>query len=121
MFDFDDLYVNGSDFIIPNIHDERYIAKYTWQAWHTDLHYLEKYDDELFYQFYLITFIDKRTRKVFHYEVLPNKTMKSTSSALKNLFLKYNQPSICDSIKKFTGKDFQDTMNQYGWSHIQLP
>lgn len=56
MFDFDDLYVNGSDFKIPNIHDERYIAKYTWQAWHTDLHYLEKYDDELFYQFYLITF-----------------------------------------------------------------
>lgn len=124
IFDFDDLYVNGSEFKVPNLHEERYIAKYAGQAWHTDLHYSEKYADEHFYQFYLIAFIDDRTRKVLHYEVLPDKTMQSTSLALENAFQKYNPPKtvISDNGKEFTGKDFQDKLKEYGVeSHTTSP
>lgn len=124
IFDYDDLYVTGSEFKVPVVHDERYIAKYAGQAWHTDLHYSKKYADENFHQYYLIAFIDDRTRKILHYEVLPDKSMKSTSSALENALMKYSPPKsmIIDNGKEFTGADFQKVLKNYGVkSHTITP
>ena len=124
IYDYDDIYVYGSEFKTKNSHEQRYVAKYAGQAWHTDLHYSEKYEDESFWQFYLIAFIDDRTRKIVHYEVIPDKTMLSTSKALENAFIKNFLPKtvIIDNGKEFTGSEFQDVLKRYGVeSHAVSP
>ena len=89
----DNLYVNGSEFKISNVQEERYVAKYGEQAWHTDLHFLGKICRWALSSIVSVSIhIDDRTRKVMYYEVLPDKTMKSTSSALENAFSKFNSP-----------------------------
>lgn len=54
-------------------HLQRFVAKYNGQAWHADLHYLQK-DNANAAQKYLISFIDDRSRLILHYEVLEQKT-----------------------------------------------
>ena len=108
--------MNRSEFKLPVVHDERCITKYSGQTWHTDLHYFKKYTDENVHQYYLIAFFDDRTRRILHYEVLSDKSMESTSSALENVLIKYSPPKsmIIDNRKEFTGKDLQRVLENYG-------
>ncbi len=112
IFDYDDLYTQGSEYKAPNVHDQRFVAKYAGQAWHTDLHFTEKYMDEDYKQYYLIAYIDDRTRKILHYELLEKKTMELTTESLINALSKYNKPKtvIIDNGKEFVGKTFKNAL-----------
>lgn len=112
IYDYDNLYTRGAEYHAPQIHDQRYVAKYAGQAWHTDLHFTEKYLDEDFKQYYLIAYIDDRSRKIVHYELLEQKTMELTAESLINALDKCNKPKtiIIDNGKEFVGKTFKNAL-----------
>lgn len=118
IFDYEDLYVNGGGYNETNQHEKRFVAKYANQSWHTDLHYTEKYLEEYFIQYYLICFIDDRSRKILHYELLPTKTMEVTSISLVHALQKYQKPKtiIIDNGKEFIGNDFVEVCQKNGIS-----
>ena len=64
----------------PNEHNSLFVARYAGQLWHADIHYV-RIDDN---QFYLLGFIDDRTRFLLHYEVLASKDSKLCSEALRS-------------------------------------
>jgi len=90
----------------------RYVAKYPNQIWHTDLHILNIND----VKFYLIAFLDDRTRFVLFYKILDKKEMIQTANALLEC-IQINQivPSciVIDNGKEFIGEDFQNVMRSY--------
>ena len=75
------LYLYEQEYKPDNVHNRRFVAPFVNQIWHTDLHYLEKGQEEE--QKYLISFIDDRSRKIIYFEVLDDKTAQSTSGALE--------------------------------------
>ena len=90
-------------------HPRRFMARYVNQLWHTDLHSLEKVEGS---KRYLIAFIDDRSRKILHYEVLRDKIMKSTSTALTNCLTNNPKPHeiTMDNGGEFIGQDFKKVM-----------
>lgn len=94
-------------------HPNRYVARYINQAWHTDLHYLEKLPEENFIQKYLIAFIDDRSRKIIHYQILDQKTSIFAMNALANAFQKESPPKtmIMDNGAEFQGP-FEDLLHR---------
>ena len=92
-------------------HPNRYVARYVNQAWHTDLHYLEKLPEENNEQKYLIGFIDDRSRKIIHYQILDQKTSLLAMGALLVAFLLESPPKtmIMDNGTEFRGP-FEDLL-----------
>ena len=86
-------------------HPIRYVARYVNQAWHTDLHYLEKLPEEGNVQKYLIAFIDDRSRKIIHFEILDEKTSIKAMNALAAAFQKESPPKtmIMNNVTEFRG------------------
>ena len=108
VYEFDDLFVKGGGYHENTKHQNRYVARYANQAWHTDLHYLTPLKSENYFQAYLIVFIDDRTRKILYAEILPYKSSYCTSRALKTA-LEINDPPkyiITDNGKEFISQDF---------------
>lgn len=93
----------------------RYLALFANQIWHTDLHYCTL-NGELKY---LIIFLDDRTRFIVYYEILQNKSMQSTSRALRNALNRFNAPEclVSDNGLEFIGFQFQQVLQEYGIRH----
>ena len=116
IYDFKDLYMISKEYKEVKNHDLRFVARYANQAWHTDLHYLELLKEEEFQQRYLIGFVDDRSRKLLHFEIINDKEAKTTSYALRNALKKYPPPKtlIVDNGKEFIADFFIETLNEYG-------
>lgn len=96
-------------------HTKRFVAKYCGQAWHTDLHYLERDDNEE--QLYLLAFIDDRSRLILGHSIITEKTCSTTSSVLSSILKKIDtvpQMMIIDNGGEFIGEDFQHVLEEYG-------
>jgi transposase InsO family protein len=105
-----------------NLHPRHFDARYVGQLWHTDLHQLHPEKNPPgggLHDQHLIVFLDDRSRYVIYYEVLDDKTMKSTSQALRtalDLFPKPHQLTS-DNGGEFTGRDFQAILDAEGIGH----
>ena len=86
-------------------HTNRFVAKYVNQAWHTDLHYLERLPEENNEQYYLIAFIDDRSRLIIHYQILEQKTSILAMNSLAAALAKGGVPKtmIMDNGTEFCG------------------
>ena len=98
----------------PDLKDEhpnRFVAKYAGQTWHTDLHYLRKQHNEE-KQLYLIAFIDDRTRKILHHEILGDKSGPTVSNALVHALQNAPKPRfmVIDNGTEFIGVNFQQVL-----------
>lgn len=107
------------------LHPHAFVARYVGQAWHTDLHYLEILNNES--QKYLIAFLDDRSRKIVHYEILDDKSSIATSNALLNALSKNLKPKmiIFDNGKEFVSEQFLRILNnnniEYHRTHPYTP
>lgn len=96
---------------IPKVqHTKRYVARYVYQAWHTDLHYLEKENGEP--QKYLIAFIDDRSRLILHHAIIEQKTSYLCAKELLAALEKNMHPKtmIIDNGMEFVGREFHDVL-----------
>ena len=95
-------------------HLNRFVAKFAGQTWHTDIHYLKKQKDEE-NQLYLIAFIDDRTRKILHHEILQDKSGLSAANALVNALQKASKPCymVIDNGAEFIGVNFQRVLKEH--------
>lgn len=97
----------------PNEHPHLFVARYAGQLWHADIHYV-KIDGQ---QFYLLGFIDDRSRFLLHYEVLSNKTSDLCSlvliRALNKIPVRPKMLTI-DNGGEFVGDPFQTVLSVYG-------
>jgi transposase InsO family protein len=128
IFELEGLYQYERDYQEENQHPNRFVAKYANQLWHTDLHYWDKVTvDGITKRTYVIAFIDDRTRKILHTEVLPDKSMKQTASALQNALNNNRKPHmiVIDNGKEFIGEDFQRVLRDNGIQvhriHVGVP
>jgi transposase InsO family protein len=116
-----DLYTERHAAEIPDEHPNRFVARYVGQVWHTDLHNLkpEKMPDGRTGKYYLIAFIDDRSRYLLYYEVLSDKTMTSTARALDTALQLYPVPYelTTDNGAEFVGSEFQDVLTGAGVSN----
>ncbi|KAH0805810.1 Mobile element protein [Histomonas meleagridis] len=97
----------------PNEHNSLFVARYAGQLWHADIHYV-RIDDN---QFYLLGFIDDRTRFLLHYEVLASKDSKLCSEALERALNKVQfRPKMLtiDNGGEFVGNPFQIVLSANG-------
>ena len=108
----------------PNEHNNLFVARYAGQIWHADIHYI-RIDS---YQFYLLGFIDDRTRFLVHNEVLVSKDSKTCSEALMRALGKVqHRPKMLtiDNGGEFVGNPFQSVLNANGIeefrSHLYTP
>ena len=92
-------------------HTPKFHAKYAGQHWHTDLHYLEKINNE---QLYMIAFIDDCTRYVVHWEVIDEKTSMASAVALVHALGKATKPKkiTIDNGGEFIGEEFQQVLKE---------
>lgn len=97
----------------PNEHPRLFVAKYAGQLWHADIHYVTISGG----QFYLLGFIDDRTRFLLYYEVLSSKTSDDCAQALtRALGIVTVRPKMLtiDNGGEFTGNPFQTVLAQRG-------
>ncbi|KAH0790077.1 IS3 family transposase [Histomonas meleagridis] len=97
----------------PNEHNSLFVVRYAGQLWHADIHYV-RIDDN---QFYLLGFIDDRTRFLLHYEVLASKDSKLCSEALERALNKVQfRPKMLaiDNGGEFVGNPFQIVLSANG-------
>ena len=94
-----------------NEHPKRFVAKYAGQTWHTDLHYLKKEENEE-KQRYIIAFIDDRTRKILHHEILDDKSGPTVANALVHALNAAPKPRymVIDNGTEFIGVNFQQVL-----------
>ena len=94
-------------------HPNRFVAKFAGQTWHTDLHYLKKQQNEE-QQLYLIAFIDDRTRRILHHEILRDKGGLTVANALVNALQRAPKPRymVIDNGTEFIGVNFQRVLNE---------
>ncbi|KAH0795249.1 Integrase core domain containing protein [Histomonas meleagridis] len=96
----------------PNPHPHLFVARYAGQLWHADIHYVTI--DEA--QYYLLGFIDDRSRLLLHYEVLPMKTSDLCGMVLIRALNKVPiRPKMLtiDNGGKFVGESFQQVLSSY--------
>ena len=111
-----DLYIRLQEYVPPgDEHSLMFVAKYAGQAWHTDLHELDALPGENG-KLYLIGFIDDRTRRIMHHEILPNKTSLLAMNALVNALSKNPRPKmvISDNGLEFVGSPFSNKLQELG-------
>ena len=87
------------------------------QIWHTDLHYWDKeVRNEILANTFIIAFIDDRSRKIIHLEILKKKTMQATAQALRNALEVNAKPHqiVIDNGKEFIGEEFQEVLRFNG-------
>ena len=101
-------------------HPNQYVAKFVNQQWHTDLKSFKETINDRVHKFYLIAFIDDRSRYCIYFEILENKTMDSTSRALQNAIdyihiVPYEV--LSDNGTEFVGRLFQDVLKRNGIKH----
>ncbi|KAH0796373.1 IS3 family transposase [Histomonas meleagridis] len=98
---------------LPKEHLRLFVAKYANQLWHADIHYVTIEGE----QFYLLGFIDDRSRFLIYYEVLSSKTSEACTTALiKALGSVVHRPKMLtiDNGGEFTGNPFQFILQLYG-------
>ncbi|KAH0787715.1 IS3 family transposase [Histomonas meleagridis] len=98
---------------LPKEHLRLFVAKYANQLWHADIHYVTIEGE----QFYLLGFIDDRSRFLIYYEVLSSKTSEACATALiKALGSVVHRPKMLtiDNGGEFTGNPFQFILQLYG-------
>lgn len=101
-------------------HPNQYVSQYVNQQWHTDLKSFKEETNGTKHTYHLNAFIDDRSRFCIYYEILPDKTMKSTSKALQNAIdsikiIPYEL--LTDNGCEFTGKDFKNVLQVNGIQH----
>ena len=108
------LYRFEKEYTPKKSHDSKFIAEYTGQLWHTDLHYLHKQNDSD-ENLYLIAFIDDRTRYLVHAEILSSKSSIFTANALREALKKEPKPYMItiDNGTEFIGEQFQNVLTEF--------
>ena len=117
VFEMDGLFTREKEFIPDTTHKKRFVARYVNQIWHTDLHYWDKETiNEVLVDTFLIAFIDDRSRKIIHLEILKERTMKATAEALRKTLEDNPKPHqiVIDNGKEFIGKEFQEVLKSKG-------
>ena len=110
-FQEEDLFLHRRKPDQKKMHPNRFVANFAGQTWHTDLHYLKKQQIEE-KQLYLIAFIDDRTRKILHHEIIGDKSCPTVAKALMNALSKAPKPRymVNDNGTEFTGGNFQKVL-----------
>jgi transposase InsO family protein len=116
IFEFEGLFQTETDYEPPRVHTNRFVAEFANQLWHTDLHYWKKITENgVEKQTYIIAFLDDRTRYIIHHEILQNKDMHLTSSALQRALDKGKVPHMItiDNGKEFCNTEFSAILQRY--------
>lgn len=99
-----------------NLHPNSFVAKFTNQLWHTDLHEIERDSAHSNEKRYIIGFIDDRSRLLIHHEIIFSKTALKTGKALKHALKKVPNCPHCITIDnggEFIGNDFQKVLKKF--------
>ena len=116
IFELNGLFKYEKDFKEDPLDFVNYVARYAGQIWHTDLHSIEKIvnNQEKCYQ--IIAFIDNRSRKIFHSEILENKTCLSSANQSQIAFEKCPRPLRIeiDNGTEFVGHQFLKVLHDNG-------
>jgi transposase InsO family protein len=119
IFEENGLYTDEKEYQPESSHPNRFVAKYVNQLWHTDLKYWDVANGS---RTYLIAFIDNRSRKILHIETLNDKTVISTSNALRRALEKNSPPHMIttDNGKEFTGQEFTKILDDFKIKHHRI-
>jgi len=113
IFEIEGLFQYEKEYSPHNIHNQRFVANYAGQLWHTDLHYCTYQKD---ITQYIIGFIDDRTRYIIHAEIIFNKCSLTAANALENALSQHPKPYMMtiDNGTEFIGEHFQNVLKKYG-------
>jgi transposase InsO family protein len=115
IYELEGLYLYEQPYHEEELHTNRFVARYANQLWHTDLHTWEKIESNGEQkQTYLIAFLDDRTRRLMHIEIINDKSMISSSNAFNNALMLNPKPHMLtiDNGKEFIGINFQDILSR---------